>query len=267
MYMPYSGQLWTIPVELRCSLITWMVVTGLAKTRPTLRMTLTAAFSVYFFARNHIHPALFVAGAVLAELYLVREASSKPSVEPQAKKSPFDHLDRAQASPKPSGETQSQQIKYGAIFASGLFLCSFPAVGGAKALGWPLLCNIAAFFVGRDKEGNPPPSLFTCVGSVLIVYGVSQSAFLQRPFSTPLAKYLGKISYSLYCVHQPLLNMFGFINFKFWWELGLGHNLGFLIAFTIQLAFTVLASDMFYRAVDEPSVRFAKWVEEQMAER
>jgi peptidoglycan/LPS O-acetylase OafA/YrhL len=268
--MPYSGQLWTIPVELKCSLIAWIVVLGLARTRSTLRISTTFAISVWMFARDHIYPALFVAGPGLAELYLISVSTTETTAKPMSNQDviPFSHLDHSQALPKPPKETQAQKVKNTFIFLFALHLCSFPAIDGATSLGWPLLAKLAIYLVGTKEDGSISTDTFGYFGSVLLVYSVSQSPWLQRAFSTPLARYLGKISFSLYCVHQPLLNAFGFVNFKFWWELPFLHrNLLFLIAFLIQLAVTVLASDMFYRAVDAPSVVFAKWVESKCTEK
>ena len=248
--MPYSGQLWTIPVELRCSMITWITLLGLAKVRPVLRITIMASLSIWSYSRSHTDPTLFLSGAILAELLLARSESllaSKAGIEV---------------------ETRNQKIRSWALFIFALFLSSYPRRGGHKALGWPLLHNIGTLFVGN--KGKSLLDFFTTAGAILLVCAVAQSASLKRMFSTPFAKYLGKISFALYCVHQPLISWFGYRSILFWWSITGNETLftyefGFAIAFSIQLVITVWAADLFYRVVDEPSVRLAKWLEEKCA--
>jgi peptidoglycan/LPS O-acetylase OafA/YrhL len=240
--LPYSGQLWTVPVALKNSYVVWIALLGLAKTRPLIRVTLNISLAIYLYARSHKDPMLFIAGCVLAELY----------------------LDRAEKSPKASADDKTQQknIKDWALFFFALFLASYPKGGGKGLLGWGLLQALSAMIVGENNLWE----FFISLGSILLVYVVSQSATLQRMFSTPLAKYLGKISFSLYCVHQPLISWFGYRSILFWWRItGNGswvtYELGIMIAFMIQLVITVWVADLFCTAVDEPSVRFSKWLE------
>jgi peptidoglycan/LPS O-acetylase OafA/YrhL len=147
-------------------------------------------------------------------------------------------------------------------------LGSYPRKGGNKALGWPLVHNIGNLIVGN--KGKTLLDFFTTVGAILLVWAVSRSVSLKRMFSTPFAKYLGKISFALYCVHQPLISWFGYRNILFWWsvtgnETLFSYELGFAIAFSIQTVITVWAADLFCRMVDEPSVRLARWLEGRFA--
>jgi peptidoglycan/LPS O-acetylase OafA/YrhL len=244
--MPYSGQLWTIPVELRCSMITWITLMGLGKVKPTLRILFMASLGIWSYCRSHTDPTLFLAGAILAELLLARAESSSAS--------------------KAGVEVETQKEKYWnwAAFFFGLFLASYPRRGGDKALGWPIFHSIGTLIVGN--KGKTLLDFFTTVGPILLVWAVSRSVSLKRMFSTPFAKYLGKISFALYCVHQPLISWFGYRNILFWWsvtgnETLISYELGFAIAFSIQTVITVWAADLFCRLVDDPSVRFARWLE------
>lgn len=56
---------------------------------------------------------------------------------------------------------------------------------------------------------NGPEFFILALGSVLLIYTLSQSHVLQRPFTTKLAQYLGDISYSLYIVHGMVVFSFG----------------------------------------------------------
>jgi hypothetical protein len=216
-----------------------MVILGLSKTRPLYRMTIMASLSLYLFARARPYPALFITGAILAELYLSREDSINSAVE-----------------------TTRQKVKNGILFAAALFLLSYPRINGSTALGWPLVYKLGNLFVQIEKKGSYPNDFFPHIGSILLVYSVSKSHVLLQPmFSTPLAKYLGKISYALYCVHIPILNWIGFRIIFFCWTSALGNNIGFVVAFAIVSVITIFVADLFSRAVDEPCVRLARWLE------
>jgi len=256
--MPYSIQLWTIPVELKCSLVVFLALLGLARTSAPVRITCMSLLTFWSYARSHPDPTLFLAGAILAELYLARQ--EKPSLIGFGSESKDTEDD--------SDEPQKQKAKNWALFVLALFFMSYPKVGGKTSLGWGLLGNVGAWLVGDRVPWLL--DLFTCSGAILLVYVVSDSASLQRLFSTPLAKYLGKISFALYCVHQPLITWFGYDNMLFWWgitgeESALAFNMGFLIAFCFQTVITIWVADVFCRGVDEPSVRLAKWLEQRFA--
>jgi len=256
-YMPYSLQLWTIPVELRCSFITFVCLLGVAKCRPSIRMLSLGALSFYFYFRKHSDPPLFLGGAIIAELYLIQQENlpSKASLAdtPNAKWSRASNID-----------SRGQKIKHGLLFVLGLFLTSYPRHGANKAMFYSWLTQLGTYIAGPQRKALL--DLFTCAGALLLVYSVSRSPMLQRFFSTPLAKYLGKTSFALYCVHQPLINWFGYRNILAMWQITgkettFQYELGFGIAFVIQLAVSVWAADLFWRAVDKPSVTFAKWLE------
>jgi peptidoglycan/LPS O-acetylase OafA/YrhL len=239
LWMPYATQLWTIPVELRCSFITWTVVFGLSRTRPIIRMTIMASLCLYLYARFHPYPPLFIAGAVFAEIYLAREESPDTSVE-----------------------TTGHKVKSGVLFTCALFLLSYPRRGGETTPGYSLLYKLGSLFVEIEPKGTLPIYFFPHIGAMLLVYSVSQSKSLLQPiFTTPLAKYLGKISFALYCVHTPLLNWVGYRIIIFWWTSPLGNNVGWLVGFSMLFVIVIFAADIFNRTVDEPCVRLAKWLE------
>jgi peptidoglycan/LPS O-acetylase OafA/YrhL len=102
----------------------------------------------------------------------------------------------------------------------------------------------------------------------MIVYATSSTRIsqLRSIFDHPLAVYLGKISYSLYLVHGPIVHMLGVWLVPWLWtitgsETMLGKETGFAIAFIVMTALVVWTADTFCWLVDERSVKFAKWLE------
>jgi peptidoglycan/LPS O-acetylase OafA/YrhL len=128
--------------------------------------------------------------------------------------------------------------------------------------GWTTLVSIIPDHIGNPKRYWPG------WGAILLVWSTSCYKPLQRLFDNRLSQYLGKISFSLYIVHgavthvmgYPLMNIFDGVMGR---ENAVIKAVGFGLGSGTTLLFTVWFADLFTRAVDEPSVRFAKWVEEK----
>lgn len=259
--MPYSLQLWTIPVELKCSFITFIAFLGVAKCRPNVRMISLGALALYFYCRKHSDPPLFLGGTIIAELYLQRQDNAQA---PAQGSSVSDKPSKA-----PAEENSSHKLRYGALFFFGLFLTSYPRHGADKALFYASFHKLATPLVGSQRKAIL--DFYTCTGALITVYAISCSRWLQRFFSTPLARYLGKTSFAFYCVHQPLINWFGYRTILGMWEITgkdtfWGYEFGWGVACLIILAMSVWVADIFFRAIDMPSVRFAKWLEQKCEE-
>jgi peptidoglycan/LPS O-acetylase OafA/YrhL len=245
-HIPYGVQLWTIPVELRCSFISFLTIIGLAKARPAIRMGTIAAIAAYFQFRRHPESTLFLAGTILAELHLIRQERI------------------AAAGPSEDTETRSLKIKASLLFIFGLFLASYPPHGAQKALFWGPFYRIANLLV--DDNGDAKLYFYTTIASTLLVWVVSRSNFLQTLFTTNCANYLGKVSFALYCVHQALINWFGYRSILFYWtftgrDTTLSYELGIGAAWISQTIVTLWAADIFWRFVDLPCVEFTRWIE------
>lgn len=247
-HMQYATQLWTIPVELRCSFISFITIMGLAKVKTALRIGTIICLGIYMFVVGHLDVTLFFAGLVLAELHCIRQEREQSGQAVEM--------------------TKSKQIRDGLIFVFGLFLASYPRRGGEKAFYWKPFYPLAKLLVG--DEGKKPLHFFTTIAAVLLVYIVSQSSQLQKIYTAPVGRYLGKISFAFYCVHQALIGWFGYRNILFWWSIfgnhtTLRYELGIGIAFLIQTVVTIWVADLYYKAVDFPSVGFGRWLEELCA--
>jgi peptidoglycan/LPS O-acetylase OafA/YrhL len=105
-----------------------------------------------------------------------------------------------------------------------------------------------------------------CVGSILLVLATNHSKTLQRPFNTAFVQYFGKISYAIYLVHGPVLHVVGYTIEPWAWSIT-GHETkgqyiaGFILGSILVVPATVWAADLFWRAFDAPTVRFARWLE------
>jgi peptidoglycan/LPS O-acetylase OafA/YrhL len=245
--MPYAIQLWTIPIELRCSLLSFVMLLGLAKVRPVVRMATLTFVAVYAHYRNHPEPALFLAGAVLAELHLIHQ----------------EHLSVSSVS-EPH-ESPAHKLKATALFTLSLLLASYPARGAQHAPFSAPLYRFATLLC-IPSTGDAKLHFWTSAAAILLVGTVSRSRFLQALFTTRVATYLGNTSFALYCVHQALINWFGYRGILFLWqftgrESTVGYEAGVAITWVVQTVATVWAADVFWRGVDKPCVKFTRWIE------
>ncbi len=102
----------------------------------------------------------------------------------------------------------------------------------------------------------------TGLGAAMMIGGLIGSPTARKVFSMPPLVYLGKISYSVYLVHVLVLKaitplvLIGLSKFV----ILEGSNWGFLAFFSINVSIVILISDVLYRFVEAPSIRFAKWI-------
>lgn len=118
-----------------------------------------------------------------------------------------------------------------------------------------------------DHVGNPK-RYWPGWGAILLVWSTSCYKPLQRLFDNRLSQYLGKISFSLYIVHGVVTHTIGYALMNFFdgilgREEAINRAIGFGVGSGAILFFTIWLADLFTRVVDEPSVNFAKWVEDK----
>lgn len=92
---------------------------------------------------------------------------------------------------------------------------------------------------------------------------------LQHIFTNAFTQYLGKISFSLYLVHGFVIHTIYYALIDVLWgvvgdETDMQKEVSFAVALVVVTGVLVWVSDMFTRAVDMPSVKFARWVEGRM---
>jgi peptidoglycan/LPS O-acetylase OafA/YrhL len=157
-----------------------------------------------------------------------------------------------------------QKMRVFLLFFFGLFLASYPPHGAAKALFWGPFHWLAKILVTDNSDADL--YFYQTIASTLLVYVANRSPSLQKVFTTPLAIYLGKISFALYCVHQALINWFGYRTILLMWSYTgrdtlFRYEAGIVLTFIFQTILSIWAADVFWRFVDAPSVGFTKRVE------
>ena len=69
----YSPQLWTIPLEFKCSMVLFLFILMVARCRVSVRLFLEGGFVTYLFYNKRWDVALFIMGMLIAELNIVRD--------------------------------------------------------------------------------------------------------------------------------------------------------------------------------------------------
>ncbi|KAK1754541.1 acyltransferase 3 [Echria macrotheca] len=258
-WKPYGGSngmdvhLWTIPVEFRCSMLLFLSLLGTASLRPTVRLLVVVFLATFCYFHGRWDMLLFYAGMFLAEvdnmLLLLLPVVVVPF--PRAASSSFAGAD----------DDDDADKKWIPISLVGLYLMSQPDQGSDATPGWVRLSElIPEWWPGDDRH-----RYFQCFGAVVFVGAVGRSPAWRRILNSGAVQYLGRISYAMYLMHGPVMHTLGYaVQWAVWTVVGtdgLAYNLGFAVSALIIIPLVVCISDIFWRAVDAPTVRFAKWVE------
>ncbi|KAF3018844.1 hypothetical protein E8E14_006343 [Neopestalotiopsis sp. 37M] len=244
----YGAHLWTIQTEFHCSLILFFIMTVLSRVAERwAKFALTGSLILYSCLCDRWEVAMFLCGMMFAD----RHIGSKKAVEPKWKNVHGSWL---------SGRWRSMitMLRDLVVVFAGLWLASYPEQRGAEALGFSWLGRLC-----------PYPQFWQAAGAAFLVWSAANIGWVQAFLTTPLLRYIGRISFALYLVHEPLLQIGGwsfaaqmrkyFIASSA--NVGLdpevGAHVGMWIAFVPTTCVVVLVSDYVWRALDRPSVVLA----------
>jgi peptidoglycan/LPS O-acetylase OafA/YrhL len=107
------------------------------------------------------------------------------------------------------------------------------------------------FFPATTAEGLVKNLLYAAIGGLVVFTGVfsDPAGRYARALSVPFLRHLGVISYSIFCIHLPVLyavmEIGGFRLFG-------GHSVAI---WAITLAVTLVCSELLYRLVEKPGMR------------
>lgn len=244
----YDVHLWTIPLEFRCSLYLFLIILGTARLQTRIRF-LVMTFLMWITYRNaRWELLLFQFGMMLAETDLIREAHVTVPPLPLEEK-----------------QVHRSQCRFRSLFWTflslvGLYLMGEPDARGVETPGWVYLTSLIPEWFVEERF-----RYWQSVGAVMFVMAVGHSAFWQRFFNSPVVQYFGKISYAIYLMHAPAMHSvgyhwerwaYGLTGFEGYW-----YNAGFVLGACFCIPTVIWWADVFWRAVDMPVVKLAKWFE------
>jgi peptidoglycan/LPS O-acetylase OafA/YrhL len=130
----------------------------------------------------------------------------------------------------------------------GLFLGSYPIS--------PLTGDSLYGFLDNGLFRTPLVT-YHIIGAGMIMYVLLNSQGLQKAFSSQVPVFLGKISYSLYLVHFPVIGSFTCALFLALYPV-LPYGEAFLISCLLSLVLIIPLSYLFYMYIDTAGVKLSK---------
>ncbi|KAL7628338.1 hypothetical protein AAE478_002539 [Parahypoxylon ruwenzoriense] len=271
----YNDALWTLPLEFRGSLVVFGLLLALSRARRGgVRILVTAAVALYCICAVHWAEFLFVGGMLAADLQFCLANSERASAEEE------DHGNmRCQQYGSRSSEHGAQRkagrgmirITISLIsFFSALYLLGMPKLqrGGAETPGFRVL---ASLIPENYRAAGASDYFWLSLAAVWVVLTIDRTPFLQAVFTCRFPQYLGRISYSLYLVHLPILHSFGFRTGKFFVGLTgsdteIRYFSGILASAVLFWSITIWVADLGWRFVDVKVVRLASWAYNRLCE-
>ncbi|KAN0071566.1 Acyltransferase family domain containing protein [Elaphomyces granulatus] len=249
-YNNYNPHLWTIPVEFRSSLVLFLTILGTSRMKPAMRMLVVSGLVVFCVRWGRWEMVLFLSGLLLAEVDQINGIWSHPVLGEKLNDPSFFARPNSRAF-------------WITVLVVGLFIASSPNVGMKFTPGYMWLARLT-------PETYPEPHRFPqTIGAILIVCSINNSKTIQKLFTNQVSQYLGNISYAFYVVHGPILHSVGYsIMPSIWAVTGKQTNyqfcLGLLVGWLVCFPVSLWAGDVFWRMVDIPSVKFARWLESKI---
>ncbi|KAJ3483547.1 hypothetical protein NLG97_g6772 [Lecanicillium saksenae] len=229
----YDTHLYTVPIQFRSSIIIFVLLTGLARVTARLRMVILVFIWLFLQQQRRWDVGLFVAGVIIRAACPLPECSEL-------------QITSVTETPKGRVKNNWRRIFWRFLFVLGLYLGSFPRGDGAAELtpGYAWLSTLTKKF-----------TIWHSYGATAILCALSHDRDLQEIFMNSWFYYLGKISFSLYLVHGPMLHIYGYsFTAKLLSLVDQTSPFQYQGIIFISLIFTTIpvlwAADLFWRVVD-----------------
>jgi peptidoglycan/LPS O-acetylase OafA/YrhL len=244
----HTPHMWTLPMEFRGSMIVFLSILCLSKAKVAMRVLLLAGFACYCLQTTHWDTFLFVSGTLLAEFHLIQKDTGYSLAD-------FLQLVNIHNKEATRFVTIMSPIFWSLVFLFGLYLGSWPCNNAAATPGLVTLDLLTPqHYNGEELHGY----FWYSIAAVMIMMAFENFPALQRPFTTPLARYLGDISFSFYIIHWTFLWTVGRVITNETIAL-FGKYWGFAFGAIIVIPMAICIADVYWRMFDVGSVTFAKW--------
>lgn len=261
-WLSYNFHLWSIPVEMKGSIVVYTSLLALSRATTKARLWCTVGLMFYFmYICDGWYCCLFVMGMFLADLDLLSAKGQLPRL--------FTRL------------SPYKEFIYYHLLVIAVYLGGIPAQTTDVELlrrnrGWYYLSLL------KPQAAFDYKWFYLFFAATFLVSAIPRMPWLRRFFETRFCQYLGRVSFALYLVHGPVL-----------WTLGdrlytavgwaasigpgeveglpqwvdrfplpmygpLGLEVAFLVPHLVLLPVTFWCAEMVTKFIDEPAVKFAQ---------
>lgn len=258
MHPRYDPHTWTIPKELRGSMLLYVFLLGTAALQARWRLSLAAGLAAYALMLGFWDMGVFLGGMLHSEIDLLR--ATDPAT--------LSRDDRLFVTTTAAslfgggggggagiGTKKARVARWAAIFAA-LYLLSYPDTAAEFTPGFRTLAALAPRWYAPGSRWM----FHQAIGALVLLPCVLRSPTLSRMLESALPQYLGRISFSFYLVHGPVLHSLGFWVMPRLFE-RLGRTGGYVVGYVGLVAVALWVSGWFYRRVDVWSVGVGRRVE------
>lgn len=262
----YDNNLWTLPVEFDCSLVVFLCQAAFNRLRPRVRMLLVAGLACYAHTYLLWEIFLFLAGMLICDLHFQLDGTVPASTGNSNSNSTAPAAAVALVASGRGRRLLRNAASILALFAA-LYLLSIPDddKGGSDTPGYRTLSSMVTdLYRSRNEQDNfwIPPA------AVLLVWIIDRTPFLQRPFNSAFAQFVGTVSYSMYLVHGPLIWTAGHWLVRHTTALtgtdtDLHYGLGIALCAVFLWPIIIYFADLVTRTVDVRAVSFGRWLYER----
>lgn len=211
----FNNQIWTVPLELRGSLVVYFAVLVLCFWRLRLRIGATILLMANLLWYCHWETFCFVGGMFLAEVNLFQKLHCPQQQQQHQQRQSSGHY-------SPQGVKMRNLL----LLTIGLYLMYFDGENSLPP-GYQWIASIQSPHWTSFAQWTDIRYCLHSIGGLLLVGAIARDPGLQRPLAANNSlQYLGRISFSLFLVHvmvfrvlrNPLLD-------SIWW-LGTGMEYG-----------------------------------------
>src|SRR3569833_121515 len=260
-WFAYSMVVWTIPIELKGSMLIYglLALYAMVNIAPSITVFLLSFIGVLLLQTGVWTMACFIAGLVLAYLDVYS-------------------MDTLLISRYYRCTKRTPAILHHIAFVVGLYLLSQPAHSGEpdyslNTPGWHYLTRMVPDVYDKTQYYR----YWNSWGGLLLVYSTLRIRWLQQFLNTHPLRYLGKVSFMFYMIHLPMQYMVGDRVAKMlgnvqWgtketlWDNRLydpdigvpGVSSRFLLSMAVMLPIDLAVADFLTRWLDMPCVRLGK---------
>ncbi len=273
----YDFHLWTLPMELDCSLMLFLCQAAFTRLRPNARLAIMFGLAVFTMRYGHWQNYLFLVGMIVCELNFTfdgpggKPTTAAPTLTISSTASPAVITDNGIVSEKSSTGSLAQWRRFYQrnrtrigifFFVLNLYVMSLPAtkLGGATTPGYRTIYSLIPKY---HIENKMPDAFWVPLTATFAVFIVDRTPALQILFTNPVSQYIGKISFSMYVVHGPILFSFGH-----WYvrqttaitgrETNMQHGIGIAMAFALFLPTLIFVADLVTRTLDQWALNLAR---------